>query len=1147
MTELGSSIRVLCVDDDADFVELTKAFLERDTGDFSVYTETSVEDGLQRLGRGDIDCVVSDYQMLGQDGLDFLSAVRDKHGDLPFVLFTGKGSEEIAGEAISSGVSDYLQKEGGTDQFTVLANRLRNLVRQSRVQSDLETRVSQQQIVADLGLRALKGTDLPDLFDEAVTRLTEALDTDYAKVLEWDHTANNLTLVAGVGWQDGLVGSATVDGGADSQAGYTLQTDEPVIVENLGEEDRFTGPPLLVDHDVISGVSVVIEGGDEPWGVLGTHTTTHRNFTPEDAHFVQSIANVLAGAIERREYENSLAATEAQYRAVTETATDVIVSINKESIIQYVNPAVERVFGYTPGDLVGESLTKLMPEEYRDRHLEALTGYVETGEPTVDWEMVEFPGVHRDGHRIDLSISFGEFTLNDEARFTGVIRNITDRVESEKRFRAVFDKAFDGFAIANNRGEIIEANSSAAEIFGVSEQELLGRSIEDFAAENFDFEEAWHQFQESEQERGTFPLARPDGTSRVVEYAATTDIVPGEHLSILRDITEQSKHQQALEASEARYRTLMEDVLDTSRVGTIILDSDFEVVWINQAIEEYFGIDRESMIGEDKRTLINEQIKEVFADSEMFAETVLATYNDNASSEQFECKVLPDEHRERRWLEHWSHPITSGLFDGGRIEHYTDITQRKDLEDELENTLERYQTLVEQNVAGIYIFRDEQFQYVNPVFCEIFGYTEDELLSMNIFNVVPPVAHDELKENIQRCLSGAVDVVEDTLPIVRSDGERRIVRASGTRIDLEGNPAILGTIIDITEQRELEESLKHERELLEQILNTSPVGIILLNTDGEIERANQRAEEVLGLSESEITDLTYDDPAWKIVDHDGNQIPSEELPFARVMATGEPVIGYEHAIEWPDGTTRWLSINATPLRRNSTEISRVIAVILDITEQRKFEQRLRRQNDRLEKFASIVSHDLRNPLNVVSGSLELAGETGAPEHFERGRRAIDRMEHLIDDLLTLARHGEVVSEMEPVDLAGLAEACWRNVETRDASISIETDAVIQADESRLQQLLENLIRNAVEHGGDGVSVTIGDLDGGFVVEDDGPGIPSDVRKKVFESGYSTSDTGTGFGLAIVHEIAEAHEWTVNITDARDGGARFEITGVTVSE
>jgi signal transduction histidine kinase len=225
------------------------------------------------------------------------------------------------------------------------------------------------------------------------------------------------------------------------------------------------------------------------------------------------------------------------------------------------------------------------------------------------------------------------------------------------------------------------------------------------------------------------------------------------------------------------------------------------------------------------------------------------------------------------------------------------------------------------------------------------------------------------------------------------------------------------------------------------------------------------------------------------------------------------------------------------------------------------EQELARQNERLDEFASVVSHDLRNPLNVAHGNLELVGMDVDDDRLGRVADALDRMDELIDDLLTLARYGRTVDDVQSVDVRSVAERAWATTDTEGTRLRFDDDpGTVQADESRLTQVFENLFRNSVEHGstdsrpeadtseafvrgGDGpdVTVTVGRTADGFYVEDDGPGISESERDRVFEGGYTTADDGTGFGLNIVRTVAEAHGWTVAVTEGSDGGARFEFT------
>ena len=221
----------------------------------------------------------------------------------------------------------------------------------------------------------------------------------------------------------------------------------------------------------------------------------------------------------------------------------------------------------------------------------------------------------------------------------------------------------------------------------------------------------------------------------------------------------------------------------------------------------------------------------------------------------------------------------------------------------------------------------------------------------------------------------------------------------------------------------------------------------------------------------------------------------------------------------------------------------------------------------VDHVASVVSHDLRNPLDVARARLRAAREFDEEEHFEHVEQAHDRMERIIQDVLTLARGEDVVDPDERVDLGAVAEAAWNSVETEGATLSVDGSLpTVRADSDRVSRLFENLFRNAVEHGSTSphshtredalehgstreqpgeISVTVGSTvsGDGFYVADNGPGIPVDERQQVFEPGYSSDDHGTGLGLAIVARIADLHGWSVEVSESDAGGACFEIRGL----
>lgn len=232
-----------------------------------------------------------------------------------------------------------------------------------------------------------------------------------------------------------------------------------------------------------------------------------------------------------------------------------------------------------------------------------------------------------------------------------------------------------------------------------------------------------------------------------------------------------------------------------------------------------------------------------------------------------------------------------------------------------------------------------------------------------------------------------------------------------------------------------------------------------------------------------------------------------------------------------------------------TLLAGTVTAALDRAERERLlkarERELETQNEHLEEFASIVSHDLRNPLNAAQGYTDLAKENGSEDAFERIDRSHDRMEEIIEDVLTLARSGQSIGDTDTVALSTVIRAAWDTIDSETATIEgiDEVDTNCVADETRLQQVFENLFRNAIDHGGADVTIRVGSFANGFFVSDDGSGIDPAERDDIFEMGHSTADFGTGFGLAIVEEIVDSHGWEVTITDGVEGGARFEIRGV----
>ncbi|WP_311174177.1 histidine kinase N-terminal 7TM domain-containing protein [Halobellus ordinarius] len=388
---------------------------------------------------------------------------------------------------------------------------------------------------------------------------------------------------------------------------------------------------------------------------------------------------------------------------------------------------------------------------------------------------------------------------------------------------------------------------------------------------------------------------------------------------------------------------------------------------------------------------------------------------------------------------------------------------------------------------------------------------------------------------------------QDVLTISQDDETRYYDVSSTPFLAGEVTTGQLVTVSDVTERESYRQRLEEKTEELEDLTDRleeqyrtlfeeAPVmAVVTRAANGRpiIEDCNNQFAETLGIEPdtlvgTELAEFYTPDPREELIDDDGYErsLEGNFTNESRELVTA-------------DGDIVETLLRAVPRKDASGEVVGTLAMYIDITER----EEVKRANERLEEFTSIVSHDLRNPLSVASGYTELARNDCESPHLETVERAHDRMRVLIEDLLTLAREGEAVTETEAINLTAVVGECWENVDTAGASLTIETDRTIVADDSRLKQLFENLIRNAVEHGGSTVTVTVGGLEDGFYIEDDGPGISGTDAEAVFETGYSTNDEGTGFGLSIVQRIVEAHEWDIRVTNSSEGGARFEITGV----
>jgi PAS domain S-box-containing protein len=490
-----------------------------------------------------------------------------------------------------------------------------------------------------------------------------------------------------------------------------------------------------------------------------------------------------------------------------------------------------------------------------------------------------------------------------------------------------------------------------------------------------------------------------------------------------------------------------------------------------------------------------------------------------------------------RWLEVKSRNLLDDPTIGGVVGNVRDITDRK----ETEAAVDWHKAVIRNMGEGVYVFdADYKFQFVsyrvgNLEAISEEDWTDRQLTYLADIELLSQSEVEQIRKSTERILAGDAEQVsiqiEPSLPESSAVVELRLtLLEADTDQDL-----ILGTTRDITEYKEREQELLEEKAFSDAALEGLADFYWTIDLDGRVTRWSDTDGEVTGYDEDEAIGM-----------HSSEFHPDEHV--SRIRQTIEEIqdqgaTAVEAELLTKDGERIPYYFTGVPMTDESGEIRSLCGLGQDISEQKERERELERQNERLEEFASIVSHDLRNPLRTAEGHLELAQETCSSEHLPQASEALERSQALIEDLLTLAQEGETVGEFEPVSLAEVAESSWQTAESETATLETHGTGTLRADRSRIQQLFENLYRNTVEHSKNDVVVSVGRLDDGFYVADTGPGIPESDSEQVFEAGYSTNEGGTGFGLRIVEQIADAHGWEVTVTESEHGGARFEFTGV----
>ncbi|MDS0473510.1 PAS domain S-box protein [Natrinema sp. 1APR25-10V2] len=954
--------------------------------------------------------------------------------------------------------------------------------------------------------------------------------------------------------------------------GYFVAVNE-VITETTGySREELLGEHvslLLTDDDadrIEREIASQIETEDETIATfeLGVQTADggtvpcelRVNLLIEEGEFRGTIG-IARDLSEKKQRLATLEEAQASYDSITSVLNEANIGVfvlNDEFEIAWANETIEQYFGLDRDELIGRDKRQVVHESIKDKIADS-DRFVETVLATYDdnsyneevechvtagddrkerwlehWSKPIESGQYAGG-RIELY-----YDVTDRRRSEDALR------DTEERFQSLVD-AVEEYAILrlDSDGHVISWNEGAKAIKGYDAGEILGEHFSTFYTEEDKAANVPKKNLEQATEAGSVEhegwRVRKDGTQFWANVTITSiwdeDGTHRGFLKVTRDMTDRRKREQTLESELQRVFGRISDAF-------YAIDEDFRFTHVNKQAEELLQHSEDELLGEKLWDIFPsagkiDEVRDAFQ---------IALNEQEATSYELYYDTLDF------WVEANLYPSETGIS-----VYFRDITERKQRELELE----RYEKTIETIWDGVATLdADDRFVMVNEAFCEMTGYDRDELLGEHVTLVHDETVNERAEELKESVLSDEAEYASIEFDLETADGDTIPVEGRFGPYELEeGSVGRTGVTRDITERKEREQELQRKERQFEAVFNDPNILVGLLAPDGTTLDINQTAMEYIDANLEDVTgELFWETPWWG----EGDGVQSDVKRWTERAASGE-YVEFETDLTRPDGKQYTLNGVFRPVTNDDGEVVSIIVSDRDVTERREYERALEESNERLEQFAYAASHDLQEPLRMVTSYLQLVENRYADKLDEDGQEFIDfavdgaeRMRDMIDALLEYSRVETRGDPFEPVDLNDILEDVREDlqmqIEETEAEITTGDLPRVDGDSSQLRQVLQNLLSNAIEYSGDQpprIDIDAEREGNNWIisVHDEGIGIDPDEQERIFEvfQRLQTHDEhpGTGIGLALCRRIVERHGGEIWVESESGGGATFSFT------
>ena len=1031
----------------------------------------------------------------------------------------------------------------------------------------------------DLGMALDEAKSLEDSLRLCLRAAIDVSGLDAGGIYILDRASGNLNLTSHQGISAEFVRSNRVSPSQSPRTALVLAGGKPAYfntrdIGNLGGED-------LIRENLRSIAIVPFSDHGRVIGCLNVASRVHPEISARSRYSLESIARQIGAAVARAQAEQSLRASEEKYRNIFENAVEGIFQTTPEGRILNVNQAMAKLFGYdSPADMI-RSLENVQ-EIYANP--EGRNVFRRKIESTGIVQKYEVPCVRKDGTKILIAVS-ARAVKDGEGRiicYDGFYEDITERREaehalreSEEQFRAMFEMASIGMAQADlETGRWLRVNQKMCEITGYSADEMLKLRVPEITHPE-DREEDWEAFQSVVN--GKLPsyrlekrYIRKDG--KVVWVNVNMTVVrdsagrPIRTVATIEDITGRKRAEAELERSHDFIENVEDACFEMDLSGNLTFCNESFLKTTGYTQDEYAALSRWD------RHPSSEEAKRIFR---MYDEV----YRTGIPVKSFEYKNL-HKNGATTFAEASISPIRdkSGKPIGFRIVG-RDITDRKRAEEALRESEEKFRVLADSTPTAVALYQEDRWIYVNKAAQVICGYSQEELHSMNFWDIVHPEFRQIIREEGKKRQRGETVKDRYEFKITAKDGREKWVDISGASMMLQGRIAGVISVRDITERKEAEEGLREALGRLDEIIEYLPDATLVIDMDGKVIAWNKAIEQMTGIKAADMLgkgDYEYALPFYgerRPILIDLVLRPQQEGKAKYVNTERrDTVLEGEAYIPALGGGETYLFVRASTLQDSQGNIVGAIESIRDITDRRRLESQLR-QAQKMEAIGTLaggIAHDFNNILASMMGFTEMAArETRRAvrnDYLEQVLKACERAKNLVNQILAFSRQRE--RERRPVDIRlVLKEALILLRASLPSTVAIKTDIageemLVLADPTEIHQIIMNLCTNAAQamhETGGVIAISLSraeihhlvrayhaDLREGsyvrFSVSDTGPGIAAGIKEKIFDPFFTTKKDkeGTGLGLSVVYGIVKNVGGVIDVQSLPGHGTTFEV-------